>query len=108
MDNAHYHTERFDGSPKEEKGRAIEARLVVSLERLIKNRDWKVIAEDMLAPRLKGAREKADTMEGPELFRFQGEIRVLKFLLNLETALTAQQQTIETQHDETKTAEAGE
>lgn len=95
MDNALYRTVRAsDGSEKanaKDKGE----RLAIALEKLIRNRDWKVVAEDLLTPRLAGAREGADKLEGAELFRYQGEIRVLKFLLNLETALTAQKQTIE-------------
>lgn len=71
-----------------------ETRLAVSLDRIIRNRDWKIVVDHYLQPRLQGAREHADRLEGSELFRFQGEIRILKTLINLQTALIAQQNTI--------------
>lgn len=93
MNNDTYRTIRKD-IDEETEGNAAEARLAISLARLIRNRDWKIVCEDFLMPRMTGARERADTLEGAELFRFQGEIRVLKILLNLQTALDAQQNTI--------------
>lgn len=79
-----------------------ETRLAIALSRIVKNRDWKTIVEDMLMPRLEGARERADKSEGAVLFRAQGEITVLKFLIHLPAALQAQQNTIEHAQEETQ------
>lgn len=80
-------------------------KIALALDRLVKNKDWKIVCEEILQKRLDGAREIADSSEGPKLFRFQGEIRVLKFMINLQTALDAQKQTIETHGTETNEEE---
>lgn len=92
MNNDTYRVVRKDGEELDTV--AQETRLAISLSRIVKNRDWKVVCEDYLKPRLEGARERADTLEGADLFRFQGEIRILKNLLNLQAALEAQQNTL--------------
>lgn len=97
MNNDTYRTLKT-GDPAVTGGKVEETRLAVALDKIIRNRDWRVVVEQYLQPRLQGAREHADRLEGAELFRFQGEIRILKTLINLQTALTAQQNTIE--HEE--------
>lgn len=94
MNNDHYRTTKQDPEAMRDPKDHTE-KVALALDHLVKNRDWKIVCEEILQKRLDGAREIADQSEGPKLFRFQGEIKVLKFLLNLQTALDAQKQTIE-------------
>lgn len=79
----------------EEEMKNDQTRLALSLEKIVRNRDWKIVVEQYLIPRMNGARENADKMDGAELFRFQGEIRILKRLVNLQNELDAQKNTLE-------------
>lgn len=100
MNNGQYATVKPDEVTEEAAAQTVTlTRKMVTLQKLLRNPDFKFFLKEFLEPRLREAEHKLRTSAEIDLFRAQGAVGELEFMLkNLDSTLQSLRNT--TSHDQ--------